>query len=110
MRHMTSVAFATILAAVSNAETGHQLFNGKDLSNWEHFLVKSEAAMSDVWRVEDGLLICAGEPQGYLCTKDSFTNFKVVVEWRRARSRATAAFCCGFPRRIGCSRNATRLS
>lgn len=84
MRYMTSLAFATMLAAVSGAHAEQQLFNGKDLSNWEHFLVKSEAAMSDVWRVEDGLLICAGEPQGYLCTKDSFTNFKVVVEWRWA--------------------------
>ena len=40
--------------------------------------------MKDVWSVKDGILICKGEPHGYLCTDKEFDNFKLVVEWRWA--------------------------
>jgi hypothetical protein len=59
-----------------------KLFNGKDLSGWEHFLVDDKAKMEDVWSVEDGILICKGKPGGYLCTKKKYESFKLVVEWR----------------------------
>jgi len=59
-----------------------RLFNGKDLSGWEHFLVDEEAEMEDVWSVEDGLLICKGEPGGYLYTENDYESFRLVVEWR----------------------------
>jgi hypothetical protein len=61
-----------------------QLFNGKDLNGWTHFLVKPELEMKDVWRVEDGILICKGEPMGYLKTKKNYTSYRLIVEWRWA--------------------------
>jgi len=60
------------------------LFNGKDLSEWDYFLMDPAAKMSDVWSIQNGLLICKGEPQGYLATKKDYTNFTLVVEWRWA--------------------------
>ena len=60
------------------------LFNGKDLSEWDYFLVDPAAKMSDVWSIQDGTLVCKGEPQGYLATKKDYTNFTLVVEWRWA--------------------------
>ncbi len=60
------------------------LFNGKNLMGWSHYLVESDVAMDDVWSVRDGILICKGEPMGYLATKRKFTNFRLVVEWRWA--------------------------
>ena len=60
------------------------LFNGKDLSGWKYYLVEPDVKMADVWSVRDGLLICKGEPMGYLATKKAYTNFKLVVEWRWA--------------------------
>ena len=60
------------------------LFDGKSLNGWEYYLVESDVEMDDVWRVEDDLLICKGEPMGYLATEMKFTNFKLVVEWRWA--------------------------
>lgn len=60
------------------------LFNGKDLSGWTHYLVEPDVKMSDVWSVRDGLIICKGEPMGYIATKGKYTNFKLVVEWRWA--------------------------
>jgi hypothetical protein len=58
-----------------------QLFNGRDLEGWEYFLVDEGAGMSDVWSVEDGILVCRGEPRGYLATEDDYESFKLVVEW-----------------------------
>ncbi len=59
-----------------------KLFNGKDLSGWEHFLVDDKAKMEDVWSVKDGILVCKGKPMGYLCTKKKYESYKLVVEWR----------------------------
>jgi hypothetical protein len=58
------------------------LFNGEDLSGWDYFLVEEDAEMEDVWSVEDGILVCQGEPFGYLCTEKEYESFKLVVEWR----------------------------
>lgn len=58
------------------------LFNGKDLTGWQHYLVEPDVKMEDVWSVKDGLLVCKGEPMGYLATKESYKNFKLIVEWR----------------------------
>jgi hypothetical protein len=60
------------------------LFDGKSLEGWEYYLVEPDVKMEDVWSVKDGLLICKGEPMGYLATKREFKNFKLVVEWRWA--------------------------
>jgi hypothetical protein len=50
-----------------------RLFNGRDLSGWEYFLVDEDAEMDDVWSVED---------RGYLYTEADFESFRLVVEWR----------------------------
>jgi len=60
------------------------LFNGKDLSGWTYYLVEPDVKMADVWSVRNGLLICKGEPMGYIATKEKYTNFKLTVEWRWA--------------------------
>jgi hypothetical protein len=60
------------------------LFNGKDLTQWTAVLAKPDVKKEDVWSVRDGLLICKGEPLGYLATQDMYTNFRLVVEWRWA--------------------------
>jgi hypothetical protein len=60
------------------------LFNGKDLSGWTFYLEKSDAKMEDVWSVRDGVLVCKGDPMGYLATENNYKNFKLVVEWRWA--------------------------
>jgi hypothetical protein len=77
-----SVLFASVTRADEPSGKQVKLFNGKDLSGWEFFLVDENAKMEDVWSVKDGLLVCKGEPGGYLCTKKEFENFKLVVEWR----------------------------
>lgn len=60
------------------------LFDGKSLDNWGAYSVDPKVEKEDVWSVRDGLLICKGEPMGYLCTKDDYKNFKLIVQWRWA--------------------------
>lgn len=66
-----------------------RLFNGQDLSGWSHFLVDPKVPASDVWTVQEGILICKGEPLGYLQTSAEYTSFKLVVEWRWAPGTAS---------------------
>jgi hypothetical protein len=68
----------------SGAENARKLFNGRNLDGWRAYLSEHRVGMEDVWSVRDGILICKGEPMGYLYTKDAFTNFRVNLEWRWA--------------------------
>ncbi len=83
----TVIAAALALLAVSaaaQAAPSVQLWNGKDLSNWSFFLVDPKAKLEDVWSVRDGMIVCKGEPVGFLMTKEKFTSYRLVVEWRWA--------------------------
>jgi hypothetical protein len=59
-----------------------ELFNGKDMEGWTYHLNAKDAKMEDVWRVEDGVIICKGKPAGYIRTKDKYTNYELTLEWR----------------------------
>ncbi len=80
-----AVTFALACSTATAEENGNQavlLFNGRNLDGWDCHLVDTNVKQTDVWRVEDGVLICKGEPLGYLVTKNVFTDFKLTVEWR----------------------------
>ena len=47
-------------------------------------LISMACEIEDVWSVQDGILVCKGEPLGYLYTDQTFESFKLVVEWRWA--------------------------
>jgi hypothetical protein len=74
----------TMTCSLVAADQGVALFNGKNLDGWAYHLVDPNVRMADVWRVENGVLICKGSPLGYLVTKESFKSFKLIVEWRWA--------------------------
>ncbi len=78
------LATSQFAAAADEPEGGMDLFDGKSLTGWEHYLVEPNMKMADVWSISDGLLICKGEPMGYLATKNEFTSFRLIVEWRWA--------------------------
>ncbi len=59
-----------------------KLFNGESLAGWDCFAGAPDVKMEDIWSVKDGVLICKGEPLGYLLTKEDYTNFKLLVVWR----------------------------
>jgi hypothetical protein len=84
-RAALAAVLALALAPVpSRAAAPIALWNGKDLSNWSFFLVDTKAKMEDVWSVRDGMIVCKGTPLGFLMTKETFTSYRLVVEWRFA--------------------------
>jgi hypothetical protein len=59
-----------------------ELFNGKDLSNWVFYLKDNSTDPSTVFTVKDGVINIAGNPFGYMRTKDEYSGYKLHVEWR----------------------------
>lgn len=57
------------------------LFNGKDLSGLSASL-DGGAKKEDVWSAKDGVLICKGNPIGYIHTDKDYKNFVLKLEWR----------------------------
>ena len=81
---VVTTAGVQFASAADKPKGAIDLFDGKSLAGWEHYLVEPDVKMADVWSVRDGLLICKGKPMGYLATKKEFTNFRLIVEWRWA--------------------------
>jgi hypothetical protein len=78
---LLTVSLGTTVARSAEAE---ELFNRKDLTGWRSYLAEHNVGTADVWSVRDGILICKGEPLGYLYTEKNYTNFRMQVEWRWA--------------------------
>jgi hypothetical protein len=92
-QHIRPLSVVALLAAFSvpalaSEPSAVPLFNGKDLAGWSHFLVDPKVGMEDVWSVRDGVLVCKGEPLGFLQTTAEYTSFKLLVEWRWAPGAA----------------------
>src|SRR5688500_16624610 len=66
--------------ALADGET-IALFNNKDLTGWTAEFSKEGVKMEDVWRVEEGVLMCRGQPSGYLRTQGEYENYVLTLEW-----------------------------
>jgi hypothetical protein len=60
------------------------LFDGTSLDAWGFHLVDPDVKLEDVWSIQDGVLVCKGEPLGYLHTKQDFKNYRLTLDWRWA--------------------------
>lgn len=76
------VSLWLINAPVQAAEpaAGTALFNGRDLSGW----VNVNGA-SDTWQVQDGAIVCTGEPRCFLRTDRMYENYVLELEWRHEK-------------------------
>lgn len=59
-----------------------QLFNGKNLSNWAFHLKDPAVDPASVFTVQNGVIHIKGDPFGYMRTKDTYSEYKLHVEWR----------------------------
>jgi len=59
-----------------------QLFNGKDLKNWVFHLKDPAIDPATVFTVQNGMIHISGNPFGYMRTKESYSDYKLHVEWR----------------------------
>ncbi len=58
------------------------LFNGKDLSNWTFYLKDPAVDPAKVFTVQNGVIHITGDPFGYMKTKETYSDYKLHVEWR----------------------------
>lgn len=84
MRFFTLLSAATLLACLGHDKAPAQkasdfvpLFNGKDLTGWKQY-----AAKKDTWKVEDGMIVCAGSGGGWLGTEREYGDFELQLQYR----------------------------
>src|SRR5437016_3461079 len=86
---MKLIPLLLALAALSVSATAqsndpaafHELFNGKDLTNWVDVNTTKET-----WTVRDGLLVCAGLPIGVMRSEKQYENFILHIEWMHMKA------------------------
>ena len=66
----------------ASAQKTTKLFNGKDLAGWNFVVDKNSVPAEQVYSVKDGVINIAGQPFGYMYTKEKYGNYKLHVEWR----------------------------
>ena len=74
------------LAACQGSAVGERtrLFNGRDLAGW-HADVPAADGGADVppsFTVEGGVLVSLGTPEGHLITDESYSDYRLVIEYR----------------------------
>ena len=77
----TNVGFTQSKSKDSKAQS-IQLFNGKDLSNWTFYLKDPKVDPSTVFTVQSNVIHITGNPFGYMRTKETYSDYKLHVEWR----------------------------
>ncbi len=90
-RTRRAAAFAALTAAaalLSSAATAGDdkgfvvLFNGKDLTNFKTILAGGKADENKTFKVEDGVIVVSGKPNGYFYTDKSYKNYVVRFDWK----------------------------
>ncbi len=77
--HGGKVASESVKSKKSDTIT---LFNGKDFQGWYIWSEDAEADPKDVWKIQDGAILCTGVPTGFLRTAKEYTDYKLAFEWR----------------------------
>jgi hypothetical protein len=79
-----SIVILFSLMATGCGQQSGNIFNGKDLSNW-NFVVQDDLLPGDqVFTVENGVISVKGEPLGYMYTKEKYADFTLELEYRWA--------------------------
>ena len=72
----------SLLMFSCNADKKVMLFNGENLDNWNIYVSTDDMEPDELFWVEDGVIHSTGKPNGYIRTKESYSNYKLHVEWR----------------------------
>lgn len=76
-----SALFSMMLFACSN-DNRIMLFNGENLDNWNVFVGTPGPDPGALFWVEEGMIHTSGKPNGYIRTRETYSNYKLHVEWR----------------------------
>ena len=72
---------AFFLFAVGSCSKTEEIFNGKDLSNWNFIVDGNKVAPEKVYSVQNGAIFIQGEPFGYMYTKKKYSDYILELEW-----------------------------
>lgn len=77
---------ATFASCSSQANQSKSLFNGKDLDGWHMDVpaLDEDSTLQEPFIVRDGMLLSLGTPGGHLITDDTYSNYRLEVEYRFA--------------------------
>lgn len=82
MVKLSRVGAAFALAAIAGCASAGPLFNGHDFSGFE-LLTATPVALSEVFvQRPDGVIAVAGKPSGFLASRETYTNYRLHVEYR----------------------------
>ncbi|MDP3070978.1 MAG: DUF1080 domain-containing protein [Opitutaceae bacterium] len=73
--------FGSMPVRAEDSPAFRDLFNGKDLTGWIDVNTSKET-----WRVQDGLLVCSGQPIGVMRSEKQYENFILHIEWRHMQA------------------------
>jgi hypothetical protein len=83
-----------------------ELFDGLDFTNW----VPGPASFrnpSGTWYIQNGVMVCTGQPNSYLRTYNLYAQYKLTVEWRFTRPGNTGILVHIDPASVAASQPAT---
>jgi hypothetical protein len=84
MKKIISFLCLFLSLSVIQAQQFVPLFNGKDLDGWYVFLRGLPAGQdtANIFTVTDNMLHVSGKTFGYICTKNSYKNFHLTLEFK----------------------------
>lgn len=88
--NLSTLMLLLILLASSCKQQSMEIFNGKDLSNWEFVLENDGVTADEVYSVSDGIITIKGEPLGYMYTKEKYRNYTLEMEYRWAENASNS--------------------
>lgn len=77
-----------IAVTLSSCSSSVRLFNGENLDGWEKY-------GTEIWEVEDGLLVSKSGPDaqyGYLATTESYKDFELSLEFKQEADGNSGVF------------------
>ncbi|MDR2679578.1 MAG: DUF1080 domain-containing protein [Tannerella sp.] len=80
-RNLFFIVIALSVFVVKSYSQTEELFNGKDLSNWNFVIDGDKAAPEDVFSVQDGVILIHGNPFGYMYTRKKYKDYTLELEW-----------------------------
>ena len=58
------------------------LLENNNLDKWTFYLTDSTVSPDLIWSVKNGIVLCTGSVNGYMRTKQKFSNYKLSLDWR----------------------------
>ena len=90
MRSVVAFGLGYLLVSIVSAETPEAMTNllvrqstDGEIAGWKSYHPEPAAKTGEVWQLQStGVLVCKGQPLGYLVTEKDYTNFVLQLQWR----------------------------